>query len=59
MLAALKEMQNDTEPDKNTADYFEKKKIIEQQIKTLVAQKAKLGEVQSQFPGVESSTGQY
>lgn len=59
MLAALNEMKNDTEPDKNTADYFEKKKLIEQQIKTLLAQKAKLAEVQEQFPTVEKATAQF
>jgi len=59
MLAALNEMKNDTEPDKNTADYFEKKKLIEQQIKILLAQKAKLAEVQEQFPTVEKATAQF
>ena len=59
MLAALNEMKNDTEPDKNIADYFEKKKQIEQQIKILLAQKAKLAEVQEQFPTVEKATAQF
>ena len=40
MLNSLEEQKNDTTPDKETADYFEKKKLIDQQIKTMTAQKA-------------------
>ena len=29
MMKSLEEMKNDTEPDKKTADYFEKKKTID------------------------------
>tara|TARA_B110000285_G_C15096214_1_gene602122 strand:+ start:577 stop:765 length:189 start_codon:yes stop_codon:yes gene_type:complete len=40
MLNSLEEQKNDTTPDKETADYFEKRKLIDQQIKTMTAQKA-------------------
>ena len=37
MLSSLQEQKNDTEPDKLTADYFEKKKVIDQQIKIMTS----------------------
>jgi hypothetical protein len=33
MIKSLEEMKKDTEPDKKTADYFEKKKVIDGWIK--------------------------
>jgi hypothetical protein len=39
MLRSLEEQKKDTEPDKNTADYFENKKKIDQWIKAMKTQK--------------------
>ena len=39
MLKSLEEQKYDTEPDKKTADYFENKRAINEQIKTMTAQK--------------------
>lgn len=37
MMKSLTEMKNDTEPDKKSADYFEKKKTIDQWIKMMTS----------------------
>lgn len=55
MLKSLEEQKNDTEPDKNTADYFENKRLIEQQIKTMTAQKKAAEKVQMQYPSLEKT----
>jgi len=55
MMKSLEEQKNDTEPDKETADYFEKKKVIDQQIKVMAAQKDAAEKVQMQYPTLEKS----
>ena len=55
MLKSLEEQKNDTEPDKNTADYYENKRLIDQQIKTMTAQKKAAEKVQMQYPSLEKT----
>ena len=55
MLQSLEEQKKDTEPDKLTADYFEKKKLIDQQIKAMTAQKKAAEKVQMQYPTLEKT----
>lgn len=55
MLKSLEEQKNDTEPDKNTADYFENKRLIDQQIKIMTTQKKAAEKVQMQYPTLEKT----
>lgn len=55
MLNSLEEQKNDTTPDKETADYFEKKKLIDQQIKTMTAQKAAAEKIQVSAPALDKT----
>ena len=55
MLKSLEEQKNDTEPDKNTADYFENKRLIDQQIKIMTTQKKAAEKVFMQYPILEKT----
>ena len=55
LLKSLEEQKKDTSPDKETADYFEKKKNIDNQIKALTDLRAKINDIKQNFPKHETN----